>query len=130
MSIVPIPEEVFEGYKRECDRLRQLCKMQQQEIENLRGMADAVEVLRDIGKVFGCGHVDDPDGRRQLTNCIEQEFSRVRNECDLLQDERTKLAEALNQFCECNIAGGRAWDEKELYQCLHKAWRLLRTEGD
>ena len=62
----------------EIDQLRQFSRRQAEEIENLNGMADAVEVLRDIGKVFGCGHVDDPDGRRQLTNCIEQEFDRLR----------------------------------------------------
>lgn len=66
-----------DNWEAEAECLRQFCSRQQEEIENLRGMADAVEVLRDIGKVFGCGHVDDPDGRRQLCNCIEQEFDKL-----------------------------------------------------
>jgi hypothetical protein len=63
--------------RREIEQLRDLGNRQSREIENLRDLADAVEVLRDIGRVFGCGHVDDPDGRRQLVTCIDQEFARV-----------------------------------------------------
>ena len=71
----------------ERDRLRQFARRQAEEIESLNDMADAVEVLRDIGKVIGCGHVDGPDERRQLVNCIEQEFTRVTAERDRLRAE-------------------------------------------
>lgn len=61
-------------------RLRQLCSKQQSVIEDLNGMADAVEVLRDIGRVVGCGHVDGPDERSQLVNCVEQAFEKLQHE--------------------------------------------------
>jgi hypothetical protein len=81
--------------ERERDQLRDLGSRQSREIENLRCMADAVEVLRDIGKVFGCDHVDDPDGRRQLVNCIDQEFQRVNEENGQRQQTIDGLASRL-----------------------------------
>ena len=61
--------------KEENNRLRLLCNKQQDEIVTLNEYADAVDALRDIGKVIGCDHVDGPDGRRQLVNCVEQVFN-------------------------------------------------------
>lgn len=58
----------------EVQRLRELCRKQQSEIEDLTGFADAVDVLHDIGKLIGCDHVDSPDERRQLVNCVEHEL--------------------------------------------------------
>lgn len=81
---------LLENLKREVHLLRQIGRRQHEEIETLRGCADAVEVLRDIGKMIGCGHVDDPDGRRQLVNCVEQELNRLRvvaDTCFLLEDD-------------------------------------------
>lgn len=66
----------------EVTALRRLCQRQQDEIGELNGMADAVERLRDIGRVVGCDHVDDPDGRRQLVNCVDQEFARLQADLD------------------------------------------------
>lgn len=63
--------------KAECNMLRGMCSRQREEIENLSGMADAVERLRDIGRATGCDHVDDPDGRRCLVNCVETTISEL-----------------------------------------------------
>lgn len=63
--------------REQVDRLQQFGRKQRDEIENLTHLADAVECLRDIGKATGCNHVDDPDGRRQLVNCVEQEFTKL-----------------------------------------------------
>jgi hypothetical protein len=71
-----------ESLRSEVDRLIQLGRKQAEEIERLNDMVDAVEVLRDIGNVIGCDHVDGPDERRQLVNCLEQEFARVNYELD------------------------------------------------
>lgn len=63
--------------------LRDLGVRQRSEIEELNSMADSVEALRDIGKVVGCDHVDDPDGRSKLVNCVEStidELSRLLSE--------------------------------------------------
>lgn len=64
--------------REECSRLRSLASKQADEIGNLNSLADAVEVLRDIGRVTGCGHVDDPDGRRKLVDCVEQTIDNLR----------------------------------------------------
>jgi hypothetical protein len=55
----------------EIQRLRELSSKQQLAIEDLQDMSDAVERLRDIGRVIGCDHVDDPDGRLNLVRCVE-----------------------------------------------------------
>lgn len=60
---------------RACQHMRNLCSKQSLEIEALGDMADAVECLREIGKLVGCDHVDDKDGRRQLVNCVDQSLS-------------------------------------------------------
>lgn len=60
------------------ERMLSFNRKQQDEIETLNGLADAVEALRDIGKVTGCDHIDGPDGRRQLVNCVEQTIEALR----------------------------------------------------
>lgn len=73
------PQVIVNELTAELNRLRALCRKQQDEIESLRDMADSVEVLRDIGKLIGCGHVEGQDERRQLVNCVEQELYRLRH---------------------------------------------------
>lgn len=70
-------QDEIAALKSENNQLRLLCHKQQDEIETLNEYADAVECLRDIGKVIGCDHVDCRDGRRKLVNCVEQEFDRL-----------------------------------------------------
>jgi hypothetical protein len=75
-------------------------------------------VLRDIGKVFGCGHVDGPDERRQLVNCIEQEFARVNADVERLRgDVKVALDEASKRFYEvhrfCDILKKHGFDNGE-----------------
>lgn len=98
--VKPLRDELSKAQKERTDweveagRLRELASRVSREVESLGCLADAVEVLRDIGKVFGCGHVDDPDGRRQLVNCIDQEFQRVNDAheaCKLLLREARSL---------------------------------------
>lgn len=70
--------------------LRDLGVRQRAEIEELNSMQDAVERLRDIGKVVGCDHVDDPDGRLSLINCVEStidELHRLLLECQNREQE-------------------------------------------
>lgn len=107
-----------ESLRSEIDRMRQFARRQAEEIESLNGMADAVEVLRDIGKVFGCGHVDGPDERRQLVNCIEQEFARVNADVERLRgDVKVALDEASKRFYEvhrfCDILKKHGFDNGE-----------------
>lgn len=64
--------------REECSRLRSLASKQAEEIAGLSSVVDAVEILRDIGRITGCGHVDDPDGRRKLVNCVEQTIDDLR----------------------------------------------------
>lgn len=64
--------------KEENNRLRLLCNKQQDEISTLNEFADAVEVLREIGKLTGCDHFDCRDSRRQLVNCVEQTIEKHR----------------------------------------------------
>jgi hypothetical protein len=75
-SIADAAREIYSRHALELERenqyLRKLVSRQRDEIQNLDDMADAVECLRGIGKLVGCGHVDDPDGRRQLVNCVER----------------------------------------------------------
>jgi hypothetical protein len=67
----------WEDATRERDQLRTLASQQRDEIERLNCLADAVECLRDIGKQTGCNHVDDPDGRRKLVNCVEEVIAKA-----------------------------------------------------
>lgn len=85
----PVSED---GWKREAERLRAFCNRQRDEIETLNGYADAVEALRDIGKVTGCNHVDDPDGRRQLVNCVEQQFAKEHQDAERLRAANVRLS--------------------------------------
>lgn len=50
----------------------EVVERQRKVIIDLESYEDAVECLRDIGRQTGCDHVDDPDGRQQLVNCVEQ----------------------------------------------------------
>ena len=81
--------ELHRASQAENDRLRQLGIKQQDEIETLNGYADAVESLREIGKATGCGHVDDPDGRRQLVNCVTQTIDRLEMELQVSESFRS-----------------------------------------
>lgn len=74
--------------ERERERLRSLASKQSDEIQNLSDMADAVECLRDIGKQTGCDHVDGPDGRRQLVNCVEQVIAALESQLTAAQASR------------------------------------------
>lgn len=97
-----------ESLRSEIDRMRQFARRQAEEIESLKDMADAVEVLRDIGMIFGCGHVDGPDERRQLVNCIEQEFARVNYEvhrfCDILKKHGFDNGETASEFLDRKLS--------------------------
>jgi hypothetical protein len=81
----------WEEATRERDQLRTLASQQRDEIERLNCLADAVECLRDIGRQTGCDHVDDPDGRRKLVNCVEETIAKAEAERD---EARRLLGEA------------------------------------
>lgn len=119
-------ENCAQGWKRAYEAVRELGNRQSREIENLRDMADAVGVLRDIGSVFGCDHVDDPDGRRQLVNCIEQEFQRVNNERDgeAAIVDRVWKALGISAMAEAN---GKAIDQivREIRNQLYRVKDVL-----
>lgn len=113
---------------RENDRLRSLCRKQQAQIESLNGFADAVETLREIGNVIGCGHIDSADERRQLVNCAEQVFAAknrmlgtageyLQKMAGMLKDHPSKIAEKATEF----VAGN-------LINYTHENWGYL--EGD
>lgn len=85
-------------WENEAERLRQFSSRQHEEIETLNSYADAVEVLRDIGNVIGCGHIDDPDGRRQLVNCVEQEWQRMESDLSQLRAENERLRGVVHQI--------------------------------
>lgn len=75
----------------ERDALLKLDRRRVEEIESLHDMADAVERLREIGRATGCDHVDDPDGRAQLVNCVEQVIAAAEQERDQLKAENERL---------------------------------------
>lgn len=77
LSCPTLAEKVL-AVRSENERLLHLCNRQQYEIQSLTEMADAVDALRDIGRQTGCDHVDGPDGRRQLVNCVEQTIDALR----------------------------------------------------
>lgn len=61
--------------KTERDRLRDMCTRQDTVISDLNDLTDCKNTLRELGKVFGCDHVESPDERRQLVNCAEEQFA-------------------------------------------------------
>jgi hypothetical protein len=74
--------EVFDALKaqivdanREVESLRRIDRQRCEELDELREMSDAVERLRDVGKVIGCDHVDSADGRLALVKCVEECFA-------------------------------------------------------
>jgi hypothetical protein len=83
--------EACSALVRERNQLRTLASQQRDEIERLNCLADAVECLRDIGRQTGCDHVDDPDGRRKLVNCVEETIAKAEAERD---EARRLLGEA------------------------------------
>lgn len=97
----------------ENDRLRQWSNRQHDEIETLNGYADSVEALRDIGNVIGCGHVDDCDGRRQLVNCVEQEFQRLESEAAQLRAEVERLRGVVAQRDAEILVLGNEWKHNQ-----------------
>jgi hypothetical protein len=85
----------WEDATRERDQLRTLASQQRDEIERLNCLADAVECLRDIGRQTGCDHVDDPDGRRKLVNCVEEVIAKAAAERDRLRDRLQKIEDVV-----------------------------------
>lgn len=86
--------------------LRDLGVRQRSEIEELNSMADAVEVLRDIGKTTGCGHVDDPDGRRQLVNCVESTIDKEKQRRVYYQDIAYSVCNQIDRVFTPNTVCG------------------------
>lgn len=108
----------------EIDRLRAFCRKQQEEIETLIGYADAVERLRDIGTVTGCDHVDSPDGRRQLVNCVEQLMDRLEDRIMELAQEGAAKSPPASKYAKLRA------ERDALAAKLAEAERLLEDAGE
>lgn len=108
--------EACQTIVRERDQLRTLGSKQREEIENLNCMADAVERLRDIGRATGCDHVDDPDGRLKLVNCVEEVIAKAESERDAAA---ARLAEV-----EADLASSKSDRDKQALELATKTAAL------
>lgn len=103
---------------------------------------DSKECLLSIGRVIGCNHVDDPDGRRALVLCVEQTLTAVREERDaaeavanaanaaeaqqekIITSLRTGLETIVNIHKNYNVG-----EPHRLSACQRLAADLLKTFG-
>lgn len=46
--------------------------------------------LREIGRMIGCGHVDDPDGRQRLVSCLRETIERGQHAIRYLHGDQLK----------------------------------------
>jgi hypothetical protein len=101
--------EACSALVRERNQLRTLASQQRDEIERLNCLADAVECLRDIGRQTGCDHVDDPDGRRKLVNCVEETIAKAEAERDEARRLLGEVEMGVGHVVAAAINDFRAW---------------------
>ncbi|MDR3637902.1 MAG: hypothetical protein P4L84_29120 [Isosphaeraceae bacterium] len=110
-------QEGVDGARAEMEQLRGIARCAKDDAEC---MADAVEALREIGDIIGCGHVDGSDERARLVRCVREEFERLKAELKPFQ--RMTPAEAEAELAAFDASGSKAEpmsDEriKEIIRC-------------